>query len=136
VKVVKSKFDPSHTIVYMENTDEKYSAIKKHFQKHGLAFKQGNFIFFDMPTIRKRNYDDKHHLTFIEAHEIAHTVLNHTKSSKHIEAEADFLAILLCKDMNYNKSAKLGKFYFNERNGLTFDKFQKKYGKELLSRIS
>lgn len=136
MKVVKSKFDPSHTIVYTEVSDEKYPALKRHFKKHGLAFKQGNFIFFDMPTIRKYKYDDKDHLTFIEAHEIAHTVLNHTQTSKQIEAEADFLAVLLCKDMNYNKSSKLGKSYFRERNGISFEKFQTKYGKDIYSRIS
>ena len=136
MKVTKSKFNTSHTVVYIEETDEKYPALKRHFKKHGLAFKQGNFIFFDMPTIRKNNYDDKTHMTFIEAHEIAHTVLNHTQSSKQIEAEADFLAVLLCKDMNYNKSSKLGQSYFHERNGISFEKFQKKYGNDIYSRIS
>ena len=86
-----------------------------------------------MPSIRKNNYED--HLTFIEAHEIAHSVLNHAKSSRHIEAEADYLAILLCKDMNFTKAYKLGKFYFNGRNKITFESFQKSSEKEIISRI-
>ena len=134
MKIEKSKFDSSHRVIYVEKDNENYSKLKLHFKKHGLAFKQGNFIFFDMPSIRKNNYGEDH-LTFIEAHEIAHSVLNHAKSSRHIEAEADYLAILLCKDMNFTKAYKLGHSHFKGRNKISFESFQKKFGKEIISRI-
>jgi hypothetical protein len=131
----KSKFDPSHTLVFLQKTDKEYVKFKDKFSKHGLAFKHARYIFFDVPELKKSGYYTKEHLTFIEAHEVAHSVLRHTKTSKYTEAEADFLAVLLCDDAGFNKSARLGKREFSSRNGISFNAFQKKHQDSVLKKI-
>ena len=131
----KSKFDPSHTCIFLTNEDEKYTDLKPAFKKHGLAFKKDRFIFFDETELRNKGYFNKEYVTFIEAHEIAHSVLKHTQTSRHVEAEADFLAVLLCRDGNYVKSAKIGVREFKNRNKISFDNFNKKYKDSVLKKI-
>jgi hypothetical protein len=131
----KSKFDTSHTCIFVTDEDEKYADLKPAFKKHGLAFKNDRFIFFDETELRNQGYFDKDYITFIEAHEIAHTVLKHRQTSRHVEAEADFLAVLLCKDGNYTKSVKIGIREFKDRNGIAFGMFSKKYKDSVLKKV-
>ena len=85
MEVRKSKFDPSHTCIFVDSKSEKYDELLPTFKKHGLAFKQGKFIFFDVDSLKSGGYYKKNPLTFIEAHEISHSVLKHTKSSPLVE---------------------------------------------------
>ena len=135
MNVRKSKFDTSHTCIFLTDEDEKYADLKPAFKKHGLAFKKDRFIFFDETELRNTGYFNKDYITFIEAHEIAHTVLKHRQTSRHVEAEADFLAVLLCKDGNYTKSVKIGIREFKDRNGIAFDMFSKKYKDSVLKKV-
>jgi len=135
VNIKKSKFDSNHTLIFLDKEDEKYSELLPAFKKHGLAFKHGNFIFFDVPSLKKNGYFGKTHLTFIEAHEIAHSVLGHTKSTRYNEAEADFLATLLCRKRNYKKSEELGIDEFYARNNIKYSDFSNKYKEKILSKI-
>lgn len=135
MNVRKSKFDTSHTCIFLTDEDEKYADLKPAFKKHGLAFKKDRFIFFDETELRNTGYFNKDYITFIEAHEIAHTVLKHRQTSRHVEAEADFLAVLLCKDENYTKSVKIGIREFKDRNGIAFDMFSKKYKDSVLKKV-
>lgn len=135
MKVKKSKFDSSHLCVYLDSSDSEYQEFKPKFDKHGLAFKHERYIFFDVTELKKKKYFNNVHLTFIEAHEIAHTVLNHKKTSRYNEAEADFLAILLCQDGGFGKSEKLGISEFKNRNNIEYDMFSKKYKKDILKKI-
>ena len=52
-----------------------------------------------------------------------------------VEAEADFLAILLCKDFNREKSANFGLKEFKPRNNISFDMFSKKHKDRIIKRI-
>ena len=135
MEIRKSKFDPNHTCVFLTHEDEKYADVKPAFKKHGLAFKKDKFIFFDETELRRIGYFNKDTIVFIEAHEVAHTVLKHKQTTKHVEAEADFLAVLLCKDANYSRSAKVGIREFRDRNGISFDVFSKKYKSSVLKKI-
>jgi len=135
MKVKKSIFDSSHTCVHIDSSHEKYEELLPFFKKHGLAFKQERVIFFDVDSLKSSGYYNKTTLTFIEAHEIAHSVLKHTKSNPMVEAEADFLAILLCKDFNREKSANFGLKEFKPRNNISFDAFSKKYKDKIIKRI-
>jgi len=135
VKVQKSKFDPSHVLVYLNGDDQKYIELKDKFEKHGLAFKHDRYVFFDVPELKRQGYFTNEYLTFIEAHEVAHSVLKHTKTSKYNEAEADYLAVLLCVDSGNKKSAKLGIQEFKSRNGIPFVDFEKKYKQSVLKKI-
>lgn len=131
----KSKFDPSHTLIFLQKTDKEYAKLKDKFLEHGLAFKHDRYIFFDVSALKRQGYYTQGHLTFIEAHEVAHTVLHHTRTSKYSEAEADFLAVLLCKDAGFKKSARIGRGEFSSRNGMSFESFQKKYQEDVLKKI-
>ena len=135
MEIRKSKFDPSHTCVFLTQDDDKYADVKPAFNKHGLAFKKGNFIFFDETELKRVGYFNKDAIIFIEAHEIAHSALKHTQTTKYVEAEADFLAVLLCKDANYPRSAKVGIREFRDRNGVSFDAFAKKHKNSVLKKI-
>ena len=132
----KSKFDSSHLVVFVEDGDEKYDALVPMFRKHGLAFKHGKTIVMDMTTLRAKGYDDDAHMTFIEAHELGHSVLGHNATKREFEAEADYIGILLCGARNYTKSEKLGKKYFRARNGISFEKYAKQNDGELRRRLS
>ena len=90
MKVRKSKFDSTHTCIFLTEADEKYDKLKPSFVKHGLAFKTDKFIFFDETELRNQGYFNKTYITFIEAHEIAHSVLKHTQTGRLAEAEAQF----------------------------------------------
>lgn len=135
MKTRKSKFDSKHLLIFFEESDEKYKDFEKIFQKHGLAFKHGNNIFFDMPQLRKEKKHTNEYIVFIEAHEIAHSILGHTKSSSYVEAEADYLAIILCEEKKFMKSRKIGISNFESRNKISYDKFKKKYEKSILKKI-
>ena len=135
MKIKKSKFDPSHILVYLQDDDEKYIEFKDKFKKHGLAFKHDRYIFFDVPELKKQGYFTDDYLTFIEAHEVAHSVLKHKQTSKYNEAEADYLAVLLSVDSGNTKSSKLGRREFKSRNGLSFDKFEQKHKENVLKKI-
>ena len=74
-------------------------------------------------------------LLFIEAHEVAHSALGHTKYNNHNEAEADFLAVKLCEGFKYHKSAKIGEREFKNRHKISFGEFEKKYGKNVFKKL-
>ncbi len=135
MKVRKSKFDSTHTCIFLTEADEKYDKLKPSFVKHGLAFKTDKFIFFDETELRNQGYFNKTYITFIEAHEIAHSVLKHTQTGRLAEAEADFLAVLFCKDKGYKNSAKLGIREFKDRNQISFQKFSEKHKDSILKRV-
>jgi len=135
MEIRKSKFDPTHTCIFLTQEDGKYADVKPAFNKHGLAFKKDKFIFFDETELRRTGYFNKDYVTFIEGHEVAHSVLKHRQTSKHAEAEADFLSVLLCKDAKYTRSAKVGISEFTDRNGISFDVFSKKYKSSVLKKI-
>ena len=135
MKIRKSKFDNYHTCVFLSDTDEKYASLKPSFKKHGLAFKKDNYIFFDKTELEKKGYFKKNYIYFIEAHEVAHSVLGHEQSTPFVEAEADLLAVLLCKDKNFKDSAKIGISEFKSRHKIDFDNFSKKYKESVLKKI-
>lgn len=131
----KSKFDSSHLLVFLSDDDAEYPKFKEKFNIHGHAFKHDRVIFFDVTSLKEMGYFTDKHLTFIEAHEIAHSVLKHKKTSKYNEAEADYLAVLLCKDSKYGNSANLGIDEFKSRNKISYKKFHEKYNSSVLKKI-
>ncbi len=129
----KSKFDSSHLVVFVEEGDEQYNKLKPMFRKHGLGFKHGKTIVLDLTTLKKEGYADDHHITFIEAHELGHALLDHSVTRKEFEAEADYVGILLCENRNFKKSVAIGKKYFKQRNGISFEKYAEKHDKRIRS---
>jgi hypothetical protein len=135
MKYRKSKFSSKFMVLFLEHSDDAYIKLKPMFKKHGIAFKHDTNIFIDIDNLKKQGWSSKDHILFIEAHEIAHYILKHTKSSAHIEAEADYGGITLCKQHNMNKAAKLGLQQFEPRNKISFKKFDEKYGEFLKSKF-
>ena len=111
---------------------EKYEEFAPLFKAHGLAFLYENkYIFVDEFELDRSGYG-KDHLIFIESHEIAHLRLQHNNQrGRDIEAEADFVGVLMCRKKNFIKSAKIGVSYFKKRNGVSFEK----YAQQNLKRI-
>ena len=136
MKEIKNKFKTHHICIGVRRDDKIYDSVVSKFNKHGFAFmREDKVIFFDVDRLKDNGYYNDTVLTFIQAHEIAHSVLKHTKYNPHVEAEADYLGILLCKDSGYNKSAKLGQSEFRTRNKISFEKFEKKYKTDILKRL-
>lgn len=122
----KSKFNNKILVVLLDDTHEKYNEFRPMFKQHGLAFLFDNkYIFVDQTQMKKQGYG-KHHLKFVEAHEIAHFKLKHgNRRGTDVEAEADYIGILLCLKMNFNKAAKIGISYFRKRNNVSFEEYKK-----------
>lgn len=129
----KSKFDSSHLVVFVEKEDEQYSKLKPMFKKHGLGFKHGKTIILDLTTLKEEGYADDAHITFIEAHELGHSLMGHSATKPQFEAEADYVGILLCENRNFKKSVAIGKKYFKQRNRISFEKYAQKNDKRIRS---
>ena len=126
MREIKNKFKTHHVCIGVKQEDKLYNSITSEFKKHGFAFmRDDKVIFFDIDRLKERGYYNDTVITFIQAHEIAHSVLKHKKYNPQVEAEADYLGILLCKDGGYTKSAKLGQSEFRKRNKISFEKFEK-----------
>jgi hypothetical protein len=123
----KSRFDNTILVVLLDENNEKYEAFAPLFKAHGLAFLYENkYIFVDQAELDRSGYG-KQHLIFIESHEIAHFRLQHNNQrGRDVEAEADFVGILMCMKRNFKKSAKLGMSYFKKRNGISFEDYSEK----------
>jgi len=132
----KSKFDSSHLVVFLEEEDEQYPAMKKMFNRHGLAFKHGKTIVMDWTTIQKEGYSDDAHVIFIESHELGHSILGHNVTKKEFEAEADYIGVLICGVRKFVKSVNVGKKYFKRRNGISFEKYAEQNDKRLRQQLS
>ena len=129
----KSKFDSSHLVVFVEEGDAQYDSLKPMFKKHGLGFKHDKTIVLDLTTLKKEGYADDAHITFIEAHELGHSVMGHSATKRQFEAEADYVGILLCENRNFKKSVAVGKKYFKQRNGISFEKYAEKHDNRIRS---
>ena len=137
VKIKKSIFTPSISVVYVDDSDDEYQKLSKMFKMHGYAFIANSVIFFDVVNLKKDGWFKKEYLQFIESHEIAHKVLKHRDGprSKRQEGEADFLGIRLCQDKGLDLAANVGIKHFADRNSIAFDVYQKKYGKKVLNSV-
>jgi hypothetical protein len=137
MKVTKSKFDSSLKIVHVDADDEQYKKLKKLFDIHGFAFLTQSVIFLNKPELLNQNLYKSNYLTFIESHEVAHQVLKHNSLKRNPvhEAEADYLGVMLCLDKNFKSAANVGKKYFTQRNSISFEKYQNKYGEKILSKV-
>lgn len=132
----KSYFDSRLTVIFLREDDEKYMEFKKHFDKLGLGFLWKNKIFIDMTRIDDEGYT-KNHVIFIESHEVSHFWLKHpSRLDKKNEAQADFLGVLLCLKKGYKEPAKIGIRHFQGRNGISFEKYDKKHGAEYREMVS
>ena len=119
-----SEFLPSITIFVVFSDDPQYEQLKPLFEEYGYGFMvpNKNMILID-GEILLGNGDTEDLLKFIEAHEIAHVILNHEgPRDKDEELNADLGAYLLLSRNDNIRAIKPLLKHFKERHGIKFDK--------------
>jgi hypothetical protein len=116
----KSEFDSNLQVVVLGKEDFRYEIMKPLFNEYGFGF--------IIPGLSLVMIDGEQRLgksveKFIEAHEVAHIMLNHSESKNPTdEIHADMVAWDLLTKSGYSKSADLVIEKFEERHGIKFDK--------------
>lgn len=117
----KSKFLPEINIHLIFEENPNYPMLRKLFDEYGFGFFAPEFktILIDGEIFNNTDLtmDD---LRFIEAHEIAHLLLNHSgPRSEEDELDADLGAYILLTDHGLSTERLVDKF--QERHGIEFD---------------
>jgi hypothetical protein len=118
-----SEFLPSITIFVVFSDDPQYEQLKPLFEEYGYGFMvpNKNIILID-GEILLENGNTEDLLKFIEAHEIAHVILNHDgPRDEDEELDADLGAYLLLSRNNNIRAIKPLLKHFKERHGIKFD---------------
>ena len=118
-----SEFLPSITIFVVFSDDPQYEQLKPLFEEYGYGFMvpNKNMILID-GEILLENGNTEDLLKFIEAHEIAHVILNHDgPRDEDEELDADLGAYLLLSRNNNIKAIKPLLKHFKNRHGIKFD---------------
>ena len=118
-----SEFLPIITIFVVFSDDPQYEHLIPLFEEYGYGFMipNKNMILID-GEILLENGNTEDLLKFIEAHEIAHVILNHEgPRDEDEELDADLGAYLLLSRNNNIKAIKPLLKHFKERHGIKFD---------------
>lgn len=119
----QSKFLPGVIISVIWKEYSGYKKLKPLFKEYGFGFMvpKQNLVIIDGEQIPE-SQDDMPYIYFIEAHEIAHIILNHDgPRNEQDELDADYGAYILLNKHGMNKSVKLLLDTFNERHNKKFD---------------
>jgi Zn-dependent peptidase ImmA (M78 family) len=117
-----SEFLPGVTIIVIFSDNPQYEQILPMFQEYGYGFMipNKNLILINGEEILTNYSDDL--LKFIEAHEIAHVLLNHDgPRNEEEELDADLGAYVLLKQKDKIGAIKTLLKHFKNRHGLKFD---------------
>ena len=117
-----SEFLPEITIAVVFSDNPQYDKLKPMFKEYGYGFMVPNkkLIIIDGEQIIKNFNTDI--LKFIEAHEIAHIMLNHDgPRNEEEELDADLGAYILLKQKDKMGSIKSLIKHFKQRHGIKFD---------------
>lgn len=117
-----SEFLPGVTIVVIFSDNPQYEQILPMFQEYGYGFMipNKNLILINGEEILNNYSDDL--LKFIEAHEIAHVLLNHDgPRNEEEELDADLGAYVLLRQKDKVGAIKTLLKHFKNRHGLKFD---------------
>jgi hypothetical protein len=113
-KTYFSEFKSDVAVAILTKDDYRYEVMKPLFQICGFGFAEtsSGCVFIDGEV--KLTKDE---LKWVEAHEVAHIMLKHTKDRNDgDEIAADMFAIILLKDKGYSKAAQLVEDKFLERH--------------------
>lgn len=127
-KTFFSEFRSDIAVAILGKDDYRYEIMKPLFEQCGYGFAEtsSGCVFID-GTLKL----NKHELKCVEAHEVAHIMLNHTKErNDKDEEQADTFAWLLLVNAGYDKAANLIVKYFKERHDKEFDAFLLAYNKK------
>ena len=117
-----SEFLREITIAVVFSDNPQYENLEPMFKEYGYGFMvpNKNLIIIDGEQII--NNFDTDVLKFIEAHEIAHIILNHDgPRNEKEELDADIGAYILLKQKGKIKSIKYLIKHFKNRHGIKFD---------------
>jgi len=138
-----SNIDKQFKMMIIYRSHPKYKHFEPFFKQHGYAFLQipANTIWIDGQAIESLSKDQ---FLAIQAHEIAHSVLQHKGHYTAVqEREADVAGIAILNALKYDKASKILKDRAVQAYGqsnLTLHKQQlakiKQYITEPMSRIS
>jgi hypothetical protein len=113
-KTYFSEFRSDIAVAILGKDDYRYAVMKPLFDMCGFGFAEtsSGCVFIDGEV--KLTKDE---LRWVEAHEVAHILLKHTKDRNDgDEIAADMFAIILLKDKGYHKAAQLVEDKFQERH--------------------
>jgi predicted Zn-dependent protease len=113
-KTYFSEFRSDIAVAILSKDDYRYGVMKPLFEQCGFGFAEtsSGCVFIDGEV--KLTKDE---LRWVEAHEVAHIALKHTKDrNESDEVAADMFAIILLKDKGYSKAAQLVEDKFLERH--------------------
>ena len=113
-KTYFSEFRSDIAVAILNKEDYRYEVMKPLFEQCGFGFAEtsSGCVFIDGEV--KLSKDE---LRWVEAHEVAHILLKHTKDRNDgDEVAADMFAIILLLDKGYKKAAQLVESKFEERH--------------------
>jgi len=113
-KTYFSEFKSDVAVAILTKDDHRYEVMKPLFEQCGFGFAEtsSGCVFIDGEV--KLTKDE---LRWVEAHELAHIMLKHTKDrNDDDEMSADMFARILLLDKGYSKAAQLVEDKFEERH--------------------
>ena len=117
-KTYFSEFKSDVAVAILTKDDYRYEVMKPLFEQCGFGFAEtsSGCVFIDGEV--KLTKDE---LNWVEAHEVAHILLKHTKDrNESDEIDADKLAYQLLTDRGYVNAAQMVKDKFEERHGIKY----------------
>ncbi len=128
-----SKILDGYELIIVYPDDKEYKFFSSLFEIYGLALTdpKSNIVYVDGGAFDKYNLDNDH-LTAIDAHEMAHVILNHGTGELDVieEIEADYFAVLLLNASGYKDSADILIDEFSGRHGVSFEEVEDKISQE------
>jgi len=115
-KLYNSEWNDNIVVAVIDEGDYQYQTLAPLFNEYGYGFvlPEQKLIFID------GSYDVVHQ-KWIEAHEVAHIILDHKQQKNpNDEIEADRLAYQLLDGKGYLQSKQLLVDVFEERHGIKF----------------
>lgn len=129
----KSTINPEFDVLIIYADHEQYNEVTSDLRKMNSigALQVGSkTIIIDGEYVTDHNID-KDQILAIEAHEIAHSMLNHNPGyNKEAEKEADLLAVALLNTFEYNRAAEYIKERLLDLYGIDYSAFEEQYGNE------
>ena len=126
-----SVINPQYQVFVVFADSEQYTEIKEALtsmnKSIGALWVGTKNIFIDGERVIEEGID-KDQLVAIEAHEIAHSMLNHEAGlDAQSEKEADLLAIALLETFGYRRSAQFIKDRIKEIYNIDYTSFEKEW---------
>jgi hypothetical protein len=126
-----STLNTEFTVIVLYKENEQYKDIKDSLEKMnnsiGALWIGSKKIFIDGEAIAEQNLD-KDHLLAIEAHEIAHSMLNHEAGvDENSEKEADLFGIALLELSGFNRAASFLKDRLKDLYNIDYAAFEAEF---------